>query len=283
MTEKTFLAFGEIVWDMLPEGKKLGGAPLNFSYYFQKAGGNPILVSGIGKDVLGRDALENMRTLGIDTQYVREVDYPTGRVDIILMGKEPSFNVIRGTAWEDIPYPGDKAVKESSGIYLGTLSRISLQNKNVLDQIMKKMKSKFICLDLNLRPLFYNREDIASLLTKVTHLKLNEIEAMTLKKEGFAKGKDEEEILKYLLENYNLSACCITLGDKGVIGGNTKEIIRVKGILSGLEGDNVGCGDAFTGTWIASLLKGKSMIESMTSANKIASKVASQRGAIISL
>ena len=111
-------------------------------------------------------------------------------------------------------------------------------------------------------------------------MKINEEEAMHLRNNGLLRGSSFNEMVRYLTENYNLKACCITFGERGAIGGNENDIVKVGGIRAKTGGDTVGCGDAFSAIWLANLLKGKTMEESLSKANEIGSRVASEKGAI---
>ncbi|MFH1311207.1 MAG: PfkB family carbohydrate kinase [Nanoarchaeota archaeon] len=284
MLDKPILVFGEILWDIFPDGKKLGGAPLNFSYYFQKQRGNPKLISAVGKDKLGEKALKQIKALGIDTSYIKQINKQTGRVEFSLYEKKHIFDIIRETAWEYIEYPWNNSLIENSqGLYFGTVSRNSEQNRKTLDKLLEKYENKLIFFDLNLRQGFYNLKDIRELIKRATYLKLNEEEVIILRNNKLIAGSTFKEMAYSLVDNYNLTGCCITLGSKGVIGGDKNQIIKVDGICAKDGGDSIGCGDAFSATWLACLLKGMGMKESFYKANKIGSRVASERGAIIEI
>ncbi len=283
MLEKPLMVFGEVLWDIFPDGKKLGGAALNFSYYFKKAGGNPIIISSVGRDSLGYEMLNKIENLGLDNSFISQVNRPTGRVNLSLERGGHGFEILRDMAWENISYPSDELIKNSFGIYFGTVARISQRNRDTLDRLIKDFEEGLIFLDLNLRDGFYDVNDINTLLTKANYLKLNYEEATKLKEFGIINKFGEEEIVSSLIKNHKLNACVITLGEKGAVGGNEKDIFRVYGIPARADGDAVGCGDAFAAIWLASLLKGMNQEESLCQANEIASKVASKRGAIIEI
>jgi fructokinase len=284
MQDKPFIAFGEAVWDVFPDKKRLGGAPLNFSYYFQKAGGNPIVITALGRDENGKEALEHIKNLGLTTRYIEFNDKPTGTVKITMPknSKKHKFTIIKDVACEYISYPKDKElVKNAIGLYFGVLTRLPKGNREVINKLMTELKDKTILLDLNLRQNLFNKEDIKFLLGKVNYLKLNDDEARALVEMGLAKGTELKEILRFLIKTYQLKACCITLGSQGAVGGDEKQIIKVPGILAKEGGDSVGAGDSFAATWIASLLQGKTLKESVEKANEVGSKVASKKGAIV--
>ena len=277
------MAFGEVLWDIFPDGKKLGGAPLNFSYYFKKAGGNPKIVSAVGNDILGNEALMEINKLELDTSYIQQINRPTGKVNILLSAENHKFKILRGVAWEDIHYPINELATKSSGIYFGTVARSSQRNRRTLDRLLEKTWGRVIFLDLNLRYGFYNIKDISKLLTQINYLKINEEEARTLMAYEIVKVGGEEDIVESLIKKYGLNACVITLGERGAVSGDKNGIFRVKGISAKSGGDSVGSGDAFAAFWLANLLNGISMKESLNRANEIASQVASERGAIIEL
>ncbi|MDP3986953.1 MAG: PfkB family carbohydrate kinase [Nanoarchaeota archaeon] len=281
MLERPLLCFGEVLWDVFPDGKVLGGAPLNFSYYFQREGGNPKLISSVGRDEYGDEILERIRELNIDADYIGRVDRPTGIVEISLGLEGHQFKIGRDMAWEYVSYPGDKLVFEAAGVYFGTIARISERNRNNLDKLLGKLENKLIFFDLNLREDFVNWEDIEQLLSSATHLKINENEAVLLRRKGLTRGRTYRDILSNLIGDYGLRGGCITLGKEGAVGGDRESMIRVQGIPVESIGDTVGCGDAFAATWFSSLLKGYSQEDSIRKANEVASKVASRRGSII--
>ena len=124
MAHNQFICFGEIVWDLFPDGRSLGGAPLNFAYYLKVSGGSPTLVSSVGKDKLGYEAMGKIKDLGLESPYISQVDKPTGTVNILFHNNKYSFEIERGVAWEEISFPNESTLQEA-GVYYGTLSRVS--------------------------------------------------------------------------------------------------------------------------------------------------------------
>ncbi|MFH1762312.1 MAG: PfkB family carbohydrate kinase [bacterium] len=284
MLKKPFVVFGEALWDYFPHGKRLGGAPLNFSYYFLKSGGNPILISALGKDEDGREALENIKGLGLEIKYIQLNKHKTGKVIIKFTEKGHRFYPQKNGAFEFIDYPPDTSIiKESSGIYLGTLARHYKHNKIVCDRLLSSFKGRHVFMDINLRKQFYNYEDVKFLLRQLTSLKLNEQEVRILKKLKIVQDRWHESIIETLIREYDIRQCCITLGAKGAIAGNKEGIVRVKGIPAKKSGDTVGAGDAFSAVWLAELFKGRSLYKAVERANQIGSIVASSSGAIVDL
>lgn len=281
--KQPLLVFGEIVWDVFPDARRLGGAPLNFAYYFKAAGGAPRVVSAVGEDGLGREVLDEVRSLGLGTEYVARNRLPTGTVVISRQGGRTFFKVVRNTAWEEIPLPLTLFQDELAGSYVGTLTRISEYNRKGMGLLLDHLKGKPVCLDINLRKSWINRDDIDLMLGRATHLKMNNSEALLLLKMGFTEGKRMEEKLEKLLARYgNIGHACITLGANGSIGMSRQEgrAIRKKGTPAKPGGDPVGAGDAFTGYWFYSLLAGKTMEEALAEGNRIGSIVAGIKGAI---
>jgi fructokinase len=284
MSERPFLVFGEALWDVFPEGKKLGGAPLNFAYYFARAGGRPILLSALGNDQYGREALQEIKRRHINTEHIQMNNRPTGRVIIERKGKSHRFTIVRNTAWEGIVYPDDPdLLQHASGLYLGTLSRVSRQNKQIADRLLRQMKDKPKFMDVNLRQRFYSKKDIAFLLEQIDYLKLNETESRVLKNLGLAQGRSKEHIAEFLIKTYGLKACCITLGARGAVAADKEGHIRMPALAAGPGGDAVGAGDAFGAFWLAELLRGVSLLEATTRAVETGAKVASAPGALVAL
>ena len=260
MIDKPFIVFGEALWDVFPDGKKLGGAPLNFTYYFSRAGGHPVLISALGDDQNGAAAMLEIKKRGIRTDFIQINERPTGTVAIKIKGQTPRFNIARDTAWEAITYPDNFSVlKKAYGLYLGTLSRISRQNQTVLDRLIYEFKDRIKFMDINLRQKFFSRDDIEFLLHRVDYLKLNGKEVRILKNMDLARGKTMEQVAGFLVRQYNMKACCVTLGERGAVAGDRDGNLRLKAVPAGSGGDAVGAGDAFGAFWLAELLKGSNL------------------------
>lgn len=281
---KPFIVFGEVLWDVFPDRKRLGGAPGNFAYYFARAGGDPYIVSAVGDDASGREALEEISSAGLRTDYIAATRRITGQVIITIQGYKHLFRVVRGTAWEEIPYPSDSTIINNAlGLYLGTLSRISPHNRTVSDRLLGTMQGRTVCVDLNLRQKYFSKKDIQFLLTHATHVKLNDAEMRIVRAMGLVEGNRMEKAAEALVEHYQLKACCITLGPRGAVGADSSGAARVKGIPAKKGGDSVGAGDAFTAIWLAHLLKGASLKTALLEANRTGSIVASHKGALVDL
>jgi fructokinase len=278
-----FLVFGEIVWDVFPDGKCLGGAPLNFAYYFSKAGGSPLVISAVGRDALGEEALRKIASLGLDCSGIRTDARDTGIVRIVKDGGRHKFIIVRGTAWECLVFPeNDEVYDQSSGLYVGTLTRVSEGNRRLSNRLIERFSDKTVFLDVNLRRNCYSAKDTAFLLERVTHVKMNHTEADILKGMGLLTAGSYESMAEELALRPNVRACCITLGPKGAIGADCKSgAVRVRGIPAKRGGDSVGTGDAFGAFWLHSLLKGRGMEESLAEANRIGAAVASVKGALL--
>jgi fructokinase len=282
MPKNPFIVFGEALWDVFPDGARLGGAPLNFAYYFTRAGGAPVLVSALGQDTRGDQALEEIQRQGVSTGFIQRNQKPTGWVNVRLKAGNPRFEVIRETAWEYIEYSGGSSlVGQAQGLYVGTLARISEPNRKVMNRLLSDFRDRIKFMDLNLRQRFYERDDVEFLLKQINILKLNNREARLLKDMGLAQGKSMEQVAEYLVNHYSLKACCLTLGERGAVAADQNESLRVKAVPAEPGGDSVGAGDAFGAFWLAELLKGSSLRSATEKAAAVGSRVASQRGAVV--
>ena len=207
MLQKPFITFGEVLWDVFSNEKRLGGAPLNFAYYFKKSGGNPRIVSSIGKDALGDETLNKIKSLDLDCSYVNRTDRPTGRANVLLEGNRHRFEIEKEAAWGYIKYPDNKLIKNSCGIYFGTVARISQENRRTLDRLLEKLAGGVILLDLNLRQGFTDLKDIENLLSKINYLKMNGEEAIFLRDNRLVRGLTFNEMIHYFIKNHNLKEC----------------------------------------------------------------------------
>jgi len=281
MVKNPFLVFGEVVFDLFPEAKRMGGAPLNFAYYLKKAGfENIYLISAFGNDEFGQQIKGEIKAMGLDIHGISTNHRPTGTVEIRKSGKQHSFRIVRSSAWEELVY---ESVNRPTGLYLGSLTRISGHNRRISNRYLEVVKGGLVCVDVNIRKSYQSATDLDFLLSKATHVKMNEGESTLLHRYGLLTGKTHRERAERLFERYpNVVACCITIGARGAIGCNHGELaIKAESFKALPGGDAVGAGDAFFAYWVAALLKGKSMIEALSSGCRIGAAVASIPGALL--
>ena len=280
---KKVIAIGEIVWDCLPAGKQLGGAPLNFAYFAKELGAESYAVSAVGNDALGDETLEVASASGVCLDHVQRNDLPTSRVLITLDGNGiPQYEIVEGVAWDAIECTDSalELVKDASVICWGSLAqRSSKSRESVLAMLAAAPKSCLKVFDINIRQHYYSREVIEASLEYADILKLNEDE-LPLVADMLGLTGSEKEIVSALIKKYALTHLIYTHG------ADFSEVYAADGGYSHVPtpkvkvADTVGAGDSFTAVFVTSLLQGKSLEESHAKAVEVSAYVCTQNGAI---
>lgn len=284
--EKIFniVGLGEILWDIFPEGKKLGGAPTNFAYYAKSLGQNGIIASRVGSDPLGKEILDSIEGLNLESTYIQsDPTYPTGTVGVKLDETgQPSYIINEKVAWDFLILDNSlkKLAADADAVCFGTLAQRSLKSRNTIFEFLKLTGSSTTkILDMNLRQNFYSGRIIRQLLENTTILKLNSHELKILKNLlGHSSEDSEVNLCKKIIDEYNLELLCLTKGDKGSLIINKSDYF-IHGGYKVEVADTVGAGDAFTAAMVVQYLKGKTLKEISNTANKLGSWVSSQDGA----
>ncbi len=284
--EKVFniVGLGEILWDIFPEGKKLGGAPTNFAYYSRGLGQNGIIVSRVGSDPLGKEILDSIEDLNLDSTYIQgDPSYPTGTVDVKLNETgQPGYIINKNVAWDFLILDDSlkKLAKDADAVCFGTLAQRSSKSKDTISRFLKLTGNNTTKIfDINLRQDFYSDRIIRQSLENTNILKLNSHELKILKNLlCYSDDGSEINLCKKIINEYNLKLLCLTKGDEGSLILNKSDYFIHKGYKVEVA-DTVGAGDAFTAAMAVQYLKGKTLKEISNAANKLGSWVSSQRGA----
>lgn len=279
---KFVIGIGEALWDMLPEGKKLGGAPANFAYHASQFGLEGLAVSAIGHDPLGEELVGQLEEHALPYHLAR-VDYPTGTVQVTLDSQGvPQYEIKTGVAWDNIPYTKELAdlAANCQAVCFGSLAQRSPVSREsiglFLDAVPKDCLKVF---DINLRQDFYNKEVLEASFRRCDILKINDEELVVMARLFNLPGLALEEKCRYLIKEYNLKMLILTCGVNG-------SYVFFDGGMSFLEtpkvqvADTVGAGDSFTGAFVGSLLTGKSVTEAHETAVKVSAFVCTQSGAM---
>lgn len=281
---KIVVGMGEALWDVLPEGKKIGGAPANFAYHVSQFGLPSCVVSAIGDDALGKEIIENFTSKGLD-QLIAEVPYPTGTVQVeIDQTGIPLYDIKENVAWDNIPYTEhlDALAKRTKAVCFGSLAQRNVASRNTINYFldtMPKDDDSLIVFDVNLRQGFYNKEILCKSMQNCNILKINDEELITVSRMFGYPGIDLQDKCWILLGKYNLKMLILTCGINGsyvFTPGNVSFQPTPKVEVA----DTVGAGDSFTAAFIASILKGKSVTEAHTIAVKTSAYVCTQKGAM---
>ncbi|MDY5206416.1 MAG: carbohydrate kinase [Sodaliphilus sp.] len=278
------VGMGEALWDVLPEGKKIGGAPANFAYHVSQFGLPSCVVSAIGDDALGKEIIENFTSKGLD-QLIAEVPYPTGTVQVeIDQTGIPLYDIKENVAWDNIPYTEhlDALAKRTKAVCFGSLAQRNVVSRETINHFldtMPKDDDSLIVFDVNLRQGFYNKEILCKSMQNCNILKINDEELITVSRMFGYPGIDLQDKCWILLGKYNLKMLILTCGINGsyvFTPGNVSFQPTPKVEVA----DTVGAGDSFTAAFIASILKGKSVTEAHSIAVKTSAYVCTQKGAM---
>lgn len=278
------VGMGEALWDVLPKGKKIGGAPANFAYHVSQFGLPSCVVSAIGDDALGKEIIENFTSKGLD-QLIAEVPYPTGTVQVeIDQTGIPLYDIKESVAWDNIPYTEhlDALAKRTKAVCFGSLAQRNVVSRETINHFldtMPKDDDSLIVFDVNLRQGFYNKEILCKSMQNCNILKINDEELITVSRMFGYPGIDLQDKCWILLGKYNLKMLILTCGINGsyvFTPGNVSFQPTPKVEVA----DTVGAGDSFTAAFIASILKGKSVTEAHTIAVKTSAFVCTQKGAM---
>ena len=278
------IGIGEILFDLLPEGRQLGGAPANFAYHATRLGCNGVAVSAVGCDSLGDEIVELLATNGVNHQIAR-VDAPTGTVRVSLDERGvPCYEICEGVAWDRLQLNDEvlALANRCDAICFGTLAqRSEMSRKAIYDLIdaIPAERNALVIYDINLRQHYYSKELIEASLNRCNVLKINDEEFRTIAPMlGFV--ADNFELgARALIERYGLKMVIVTCGEKG-------SLIVTQNELSQLETpkvevvDTVGAGDSFTAALCAGLLQGKDIREVHRKAVEVAAFVCSNAGAM---
>lgn len=280
MNKPIIIGIGELLWDMLPSGKKAGGAPVNFVFHASDAGVESHAISAVGKDSLGDEMMAEIEKASI-RHHIARVDFPTSRVEVELTDGIPSYRIIEGVAWDHIPLTDSMRAlaKEADAICFGTLAQRSNESRNTIQTMLSLLPiNGYRVCDINLRQHFFSKEVIEESLEACNVLKLNEEELTVLKETFDIPERDVKASCRWLMDRHALRFMILT-------AGADYSLILAPGIESHIKTprvkvvDTVGAGDAFTGAFIAAILQGKSLQEAHRSAVDRSAFVCTQPGA----
>lgn len=278
------VGMGEALWDVLPEGKKIGGAPANFAYHVSQFGFDSRVVSAIGNDELGDEILQVFKEKNLQHQ-LQTVNYPTGTVQVTLDDSGvPCYDIKEGVAWDNIPFTDElkRLALNARAVCFGSLAQRNEVSRATINRFLDTMPDgdgQLKIFDINLRQGFYTKEIIRDSCQRCNVLKINDEELVTISRLFGYPGIDLQDKCWILLAKYNLKMLILTCGTNG-------SYVFVPGVVSYQEtpkvpvADTVGAGDSFTATFTAALLRGKSVPEAHKLAVEVSAYVCTQSGAM---
>lgn len=278
------VGMGEALWDILPEGKKIGGAPANFAYHVSQFGLPSCVVSAVGDDSLGKEIVQNFTSKGLN-QEIAVVPYPTGTVQVQLdEAGIPVYDIKENVAWDNIPFTEEleKLARNTKAVCFGSLAQRNVVSRETINRFLDAMpqeEDSLVVFDVNLRQGFFTKDILCNSMQRCNILKINDEELVEVARMFEYPGIDLEEKCRHLLEKFELKLLILTCGVNG-------SYVFTPGKVSFLPtpkvevADTVGAGDSFTAAFIASLLLGKSVEEAHSIAVRTSAFVCTQNGAM---
>ena len=269
--KRYIVGLGEALWDVLPDGKKLGGAPANFAYHAAQFGLDTIAISALGEDKLAEETIDALKEHNLNYLMPR-VPYPTGTVQVTLTGDGiPTYDIKENVAWDNIPLT-DEMLEIAKNANVVSRENIHKFLDATPDDCVK-------IFDINLRQQFYTKEVIKESLKRCNILKINDEELVLIGRMFGYPGLDIENKCWLILGKYNLDMLVLTCGTNG-------SYVFTPGQMSFQEtpkvevADTVGAGDSFTGSFVGSILNGKPVPEAHKTAVQVSAFVCTQNGAM---
>lgn len=277
---KQIICFGEVLWDILPTGKKLGGAPLNVALRAQWFGNKASVISSIGKDNIGKELIGEMESHSANLDHIQvSENFETSQVLVHLdRNGSATYEIKMPCAWDDIVLSKNDldAVKKADAFIYGSLVARSNTSRQTLFELLNN--SKFNVFDVNLRPPHYSQKIIESLMQLADFIKFNDDEIFEICANMGCKDKSLEESIRFISERTNTNQICVTLGENGAALFHSNKFYYNKGYKITVA-DTVGAGDSFLACLISKLVNNASPQEAIDFACVTGALVASKDGA----
>ncbi len=273
------VGIGELLWDVFPDQKKAGGAPINFVYHATAMGAEGYAISAVGNDVFGTEIVRELEKNGIGN-YIEKVQYPTGSVLVELNNGCPTYTINENVAWDYLPLTQQaiELVQKADAVCFGTLAQRSPVSHETIKSLLSYTRGEALrFFDINLRQHYYGREIIEESLALANVFKLNDEELLTLRPMLGLEG-DDDAVCRELITRYNLKYLILTAGSTGssIYSQEEKSEIPTPRVV---VADTVGAGDSFSGAFVYSILTGKSLGEAHRKAVEVAAFVCTRQGA----
>ena len=285
MNKNIIVGLGEALWDMLPEGKKIGGAPANFAYHASQFGNEAYVVSAVGHDALGDEIMETLENSGLNTEIAR-VDFPTGTVKVEIDSKGvPTYDICEGVAWDNIPFTPrlEELAKRTTAVCFGSLAQRFVVSYDTIHKFLAAMpcgENVLKIFDINLRQNYYSKSILAESLKECNVLKINDDELLIFNDMFGYGGLELQEKCRRIIYDFNLKIMIVTCGTKGSYVASADGTFNFEPTPKVEVVDTVGAGDSFTGAFCAALLAGKSYAEAHKLAVEVSAYVCTCSGAM---
>jgi len=278
------VGLGEVLWDMLPTGKQLGGAPSNFAYISTLLGNEGIVASRLGADALGDEAAARLIKVGVSAAAIqRDSRHPTGTVQVQVDTRgQPTFQIAESVAWDFLEWtPGwKKLAEQADAVCFGSLAQRGDVSCSTIRQFLAATRPNAVRIfDVNLRQAFYTRQVLVESMKVADIVKLNHEEVPRVMRTLGCDRSDEISSARTLIDSSGLKLVRVTRGDRGSVLVDRSHTSEHQGFRVRI-GDTIGAGDAFTAALVYEYLQGSSLPRMNETANRMGAWVASHVGAM---
>lgn len=272
------ICFGETLWDMLPSGKRPGGAPMNVAYHLNHLGVSTAIAGRVGKDILGGELLKWMQDRRIPVHLIQQdEENKTGKVIPHVQGNHISYDIVKPAAWDAIAFEDEllKQVKQAEYFVFGSLAARGTVSRKTLYRLLKA--SSLNVFDINLREPYFNEKRIEYLLKEADIVKVNDSE-LDIISSWYADSLNERKQMKNLQDLFGIRTIITTRGERGAVILDGEDWFEVSGFRVDVK-DTIGSGDAFLAGWLYQTILGKNPAEKLSFACALGAVVASYEGA----
>ena len=285
--KRYIVGLGEALWDVLPEGKKLGGAPANFAYHAGQFVGsdNTIAISALGEDSLADETIDALKEHNLNYLMPR-VPYPTGTVQVTLTGEGiPTYEIKENVAWDNIPFTPEmeEIAKNARAVCFGSLAQRNIVSRDNIRKFLDTTPDDCLRIcDINLRQQFYSKEVLEDSFCICNILKINdeELELVVVNRMFGYDGLDMRQTCEKIVQDYHLKMLVLTCGTNGSYVFTDDGLTSFQDTPKVEVADTVGAGDSFTGSFCACILNGKPVQDAHKTAVQVSAFVCTQNGAM---
>lgn len=280
---KKVVGLGEVLWDVFPDRKCLGGAPVNFAYIATLMGEQGVAASRVGQDPGGDEALRRLQESGLGVDHVQiDREHATGTVNVTLDDKgHAKYEFAQPVAWDFLTWTTgwQRLAETADAVCFGSLAQRSEKSQETIRRFLQTAKRALKIFDVNLRQSYYTQEILTDSMRLADFVKLNDEELPKIMTLGGFPHNSATDSARKLIETFKLTLVCVTLGDRGSLLVRSEEVNEHPGFRVKVA-DTVGSGDAFTAGLVHEYLRGASLPQMNETANRVGAWVASEAGAM---